>query len=199
MEAVVCTTLTAHSEPYNRAALHASRLEKGANALRSRDFGERCGREKPRLAAATSLAALDRHRQSQCLRVLQRSTAVCAGAKNTKSLAACAGSCGVGSQPMPGANAMWNTAGQVLLGDVAARDVQAATSPANRIAPARTKSWRFAGGGLGGGGENPTRQRPSLCMACKEGIGVLLPLGKIGDTGISRTVRIPCRQGSYAI
>ena len=25
MEAVVCTTLTAHSEPYNRAALHASR------------------------------------------------------------------------------------------------------------------------------------------------------------------------------
>jgi hypothetical protein len=133
------------------------------------DFGERCGREKPRLAAATSGAVWDRHRQSQCLRVLQRSTAVCAGAKNTKSLAACAGSCGAGSQPMPGANAMWNTAGRVLLGDVAARDVQAATSPANRIAPARTKSWRFAGGGLGSGGENPTRQRPSLCMTFRVG------------------------------
>ena len=154
MEAVVCTTLTAHSEPYNRAALHASRLGQGANALWSRDFGGRCGREKLRLAAATAWAASDCHRQSQCLRVLQRCTAVCAGAKNTKSLAACAGSCGVGSQPMPGANAMWNTGGQVLLGDVAARDVQAATSPANRIAPARTKSWRFAGGGLGSGGEN---------------------------------------------
>ena len=38
--------------------------------------------------------------------------------------------------------------------DVAARDVQAATSPAFQLAHARTKSWRFAGGGLGGGGEN---------------------------------------------
>ena len=45
-------SLTERSEPYNRAALHASRLGKGANALRSRDFGERCGREKPRLIVA---------------------------------------------------------------------------------------------------------------------------------------------------
>ena len=51
---------------------------------------------------------------------------------------------------MPGANAMWNTNGQALPGDVAARDVQAATSSANRIAHARTKAWRFAGGGEGG-------------------------------------------------
>jgi hypothetical protein len=93
--------------------------------------------------------ALDRHRQGQCLRVLQRSTAVCAEAKNMKSLAARTGSYGAGGQPMPGANATWNTNGQVLVSDVAARDVQAATSPANRIARARTKSWRFAGGGEG--------------------------------------------------
>ena len=132
VEAVVCTTLTAHSEPYNRAALHASRLGKGANALRSCDFGERCGRENPRLAAATSLAASDRHRQSQCLRVLQRSTAVCAGAKNTKSLAARAGGCGAGGEPIPSANAVWHTNGHVSVSDVAARDVQAATPPCLR-------------------------------------------------------------------
>ena len=114
-----------------------------------------CRSEKPRLAAATSLAASDRHWQKPMSSgFAAESTAVCARAKNTKSLAARAGGCGASSQPMPGANAMWNTAGQVLLGDVAARDVQAATSPANRIAPARTKSWRFAGGGLGSGGEN---------------------------------------------
>ena len=33
-------------------------------------------------------------------------------------------------------------------------DVQAATSPANRIAHARTKSWRFAGGGSGAAGQS---------------------------------------------
>jgi len=42
----------------------------------------------------------------------------------------------------------------VLLGDVAVRDVQAATSPANRIAPAKTKSWRFAGDGSGAAGQS---------------------------------------------
>ena len=132
-------------------------------------IGRRCDREKPRLAAATSGAVRDRHRQSQCLRVMQRSTAVCAEAKNTKSLAARASTCGPGSQPIPRANAVWNIAGMVMLGDVAARDVQAATSPAFRIAPAKTKSWRFAGGVLGGGGENTTRQRPSFCMAFRVG------------------------------
>jgi hypothetical protein len=114
----------------------------------------RCGREKLRLAAVTSRAASDRHRQSQCLRVLQRSTAVRAEAKNMKSLAARTGSYGTGGQPMPGANAMWNTNGQVLVCDVAARDVQAATSPANQIAHARTKSWRFAGDGSGVAGQS---------------------------------------------
>src|ERR1051326_3236067 len=64
-------SLTARSEPYNWAALHASRL--GNARMRPHcSFGKRCGRENPRLAAATSGAALDRHRQSQCLRVLQR-------------------------------------------------------------------------------------------------------------------------------
>jgi len=59
------------------------------------------------------------------------------------------GGCSADSQPMPGASAMWNRNGQVLTSDVAARDVQAATSPAYWIANARTKSWRFAGGGSG--------------------------------------------------
>jgi len=56
--------------------------------------------------------------------------------KNTKSLAARAGGCGAHGQPIPSANAMRHTNGQVLVNDVAARDVQAATSPENRIAPA---------------------------------------------------------------
>jgi len=47
--------LTARSEPYNRKAIHASRLKKSANALRGCDLGKRCDREKPRLAAVTSL------------------------------------------------------------------------------------------------------------------------------------------------
>jgi hypothetical protein len=97
------------------------------------------------------------------------STAVCAGAKNLRSLAARASGYGLGSQPIPGANTMWGTNGRFLVSDVAARDVQAATSPANQIAHARTKSWSFAGGGLGGGGEKPTRQRPSLWMAFRVG------------------------------
>ena len=33
VEAVVCTTLTARSEPYSRKAIHASRRGEGANAL----------------------------------------------------------------------------------------------------------------------------------------------------------------------
>jgi len=97
------------------------------------------------------------------------STVVCAAAKNTKSLAARVSGYGTGGQPIPRANAVWNIAGMVTLGDVAACDVQAATSPANRIAHFRTKSWRFAGGVLGGGGENTTRQRPSFWMAFRVG------------------------------
>jgi hypothetical protein len=65
--------------------------------------------------------ALDRHRQGQCLRALQRSTAVCGVAKNTKSLAARVGGCGPGSQPIPSANAVWSTYGQVVANDVAAQ------------------------------------------------------------------------------
>jgi hypothetical protein len=135
----------------------------------------RCGREKPRLAAATSGAAWDRRRQSQCLRVLQRSTAVCAEAKNTKSLAARACSCGVGNEPMPDANAMWNTNDQVLASDVAALNVQAATSPANCLAYAGTKSWRFVGDGSGAEGEKPARQRPSLWTVFPNGKRILVP------------------------
>ncbi len=42
VEAVVCTTLTAHSEPYNRGGIHASLLEPSANALHDWDWGKRC-------------------------------------------------------------------------------------------------------------------------------------------------------------
>ena len=150
-------------------------VQSGGASRKPTGKGRECATESrfrramwPREPTARSddiVAVSGRHWPSQCLRVLQRSTAVCAAAKNTKSLAARAGSCGAGSQPIPSTNAKWHTNGQMLVSDVAARDVQAATSPANRIAPARTKSWRFAGGGLGGGGEKPTRQRPSLWMA----------------------------------
>jgi len=51
------------------------------------------------------------------------------------------------------ANAMLNTRAQMLVSDVAARDVQAATSLANRIAHAGRKSWRFSCGGSGARGE----------------------------------------------
>ena len=59
------------------------------------------------------------------------------------------GGCCADSQAMPSASGMWNTKVEVLTSDVAARDVQAATSPAYWIANARTKSWRFAGDGPG--------------------------------------------------
>jgi hypothetical protein len=80
------------------------------------------------------VAECDRQRQGQCLRVLERSTAVCAEAKNTKSLVARTGSCGPGSQPRPSANAMWGTHGKSCRAMWPRGDVQAATSPANRIA-----------------------------------------------------------------
>lgn len=44
----------ARSELYNRATIHAVDWEKGTNARLNCDFGGRCGREKQRLAAATS-------------------------------------------------------------------------------------------------------------------------------------------------
>ena len=74
-------------------------------------------------------AVLDRHRQSQWLRVLQRSTAVCAAAKNTKSLAARR----VRAVPTVSRfqarmrDETWLV--EFSVSDVAARDVQAATSP----------------------------------------------------------------------
>ena len=80
-------------------------------------------------------------------------TVVCAAAKNTKSLAARVSGYGAGSQPIPRANAVWRTNGHVLVSDVAARDVQAATSPASQIARAGRKSWRFAGDGSGARGK----------------------------------------------
>ena len=69
-------------------------------------------------------AGSDRHRHSQSLRVLQRSTAVCAEAKNTGSLAARMGGCGPGSQPIRDTNAICGPDGQVLVSDVAACDVR---------------------------------------------------------------------------
>jgi len=54
VDAVVCTTLTAHSEPYNPKVFHASQVNQSANASRTYGYGTRCGRGKPRLAAATS-------------------------------------------------------------------------------------------------------------------------------------------------
>jgi len=52
---------------------------------------------------------------------------------------------------MPGANAIWNTNGQVLVSDVAARDVQAATSLACRVAPAKQSLGALRATGEGSG------------------------------------------------
>jgi hypothetical protein len=57
---------------------------------------------------------------------------------------------------------MWHTNGQMLVSDVAARDVQAATSRANQVAHAATKSWRFAGGGSGARGKADAAKAKSL-------------------------------------
>lgn len=77
-------SLTARSEPYNRTALHVSRLDKAR--MRQWNCGKRRGREKPRLAAATSRALSDRHRQGQCLRVLQRRAPSFVPKRKTRSL-----------------------------------------------------------------------------------------------------------------
>jgi hypothetical protein len=55
-----------------------------------------------------------------------------------------------------------NGAGDADPSDVAACDVQAATSAANRIVHAGTKSWRFAGGGSGQGGKADAAKAKSL-------------------------------------
>ena len=124
-------------------------------------WGERCGRGKLRLAAATSMAGSDRHRQSQCLRVLQRSTAVCAGARNTKSLATRANACGGSDSRCRAGMRCGTRTVRFSAGDVAACDVQAATSQATHIAQASTKSRSFAGDGTGQRGKT-TRQSPNL-------------------------------------
>src|SRR5262245_44845509 len=46
VEAVVCTTLTARSEAYNRAVLHTNRLEQGRECACIATWRQRCGREK---------------------------------------------------------------------------------------------------------------------------------------------------------
>ena len=97
------------------------------------------------------------------------STVVCAAAKNTKSLAARADGCGPGSQPIPRADAVWNINGQVLVSDVAARDVQAATSPRVSNSPCRKKVLALCGRRLRGRGEKTARQRPCLSMAFRVG------------------------------
>ena len=86
-------TLTAHSEPYNGTVLHASRLKTKRECARSCDCRNTMWPRETTARSGDIGAASDRHRQSQCLRVLQRSTVVCAEAKNTKSLAARAGAC----------------------------------------------------------------------------------------------------------
>jgi hypothetical protein len=82
------------------------------------------------------------------------STAVCAGAINTKSLAARAGVCGAGGPQLPGANAIWNTTGQVLLGDVAACDVASGDIASVSNSPCRKKVLALCGRRLGGKGES---------------------------------------------
>jgi hypothetical protein len=49
------------------------------------------------------------------------STAVCAEAKHSKSLAARVSGYGAGSQPIPSANAVWITDGQAVANDEAAQ------------------------------------------------------------------------------
>ncbi len=126
-------------------------------------WGERCGREKPRLAAATSDAASDRHRQGQCLRVLQRRALPFVSQRKTRSLWLPARVVAVPAVSRCRAQMRCGDRnGQVLASDVAARDVQAATSPASWIAKARRKSWRFAGGGSGQKGKAVAAKANSL-------------------------------------
>ena len=55
-------------------------------------------------------------------------------------------------------------AGNVMANDVAARDMQAATSSANRIATAKQSLGALRAAALGAGGE-PQQQSPSLGLA----------------------------------
>lgn len=77
------------------------------------------------------------------------------------SLAARTGSVGPAYRTIERTIVVWRAERGVRVSDVAACDVQAATSPANQIARATTKSRSFAGGGTGQRGK-PKRQSPSL-------------------------------------
>jgi hypothetical protein len=88
-------SLTERSEPYNGTVLHTSRAKQSANAPRIPVGGAMWPRE-PTARSGDIGAASDCHLQRQSHRVLLRSTAVCAEAKNTKSLAARARGCGHG-------------------------------------------------------------------------------------------------------
>ena len=57
--------------------------------------------------------------------------------------------------------------GKVLVSEVAARDVQAATSRTVSVGPAGRQSRSFAGSGAEGGRDKPQRQRPSLSRLSK--------------------------------
>jgi hypothetical protein len=147
VEAVVCTTLTARSEPYNRKAIHASRLnqaqmrigiEIAESDVAARNHGSQ-RRHRWRYRIATGKAnvfgfcseapSFVPERKTRSLWLPARVIAVSAVSRCRTPLW-----CGTRTVSFQ-------------VNDVAARDVQAATSPASRIAPARPKSWRFAGGG----------------------------------------------------
>ena len=113
-------SLTARSEPYNRAVLHASRLGKGANAPVLQFWKTMWPRETTARSGDIEGAIGSPPAKPMSSGFAAESIVVYSAAKNTKSLAARAGGCGVGSQPMPSANAMWDTNGRVLVSNVAA-------------------------------------------------------------------------------
>lgn len=93
VEAVVCTTLTGRSEPYNGSLIHTSHVEPSASPPNRCDSGSD--------AAARNHGSQWRHRQrvgsppaGASLRVLQRGTVVCAAAERGRSLDCLATACG---------------------------------------------------------------------------------------------------------
>ena len=106
VEAVVCTTLTAHSEPYNGGGIHASLLEPSANALHI-GIGKS---DVPRHPLSGDIGSVShRQRQANVFGFCSGASPLCQSEKH-EVLAARAGGCGRDGQPMRDANARWKRA-----------------------------------------------------------------------------------------
>ena len=118
VEAVVCTTLTARSEPYNRKAIHASRL----NQARMRNAIEIPEND----VAARNHGSQRRHRGRHRIATGKANVfGFCSGAppfvpeRKTRSLWLPARVFAVPAvNRVPSANAVWSLAGQVVVNDV---------------------------------------------------------------------------------